>query len=99
VGVSVLCSLVLAPTTAEAEKARNRFLAQRGMDWSTLPDAMKQGISRALVLGDPDTVGEIVRRKVVEAGLDGLVVNLPANGHELEAIALAGQVLGKALAR
>jgi F420-dependent oxidoreductase-like protein len=97
VGVSVLCSLVLAPTTAEAEKARNRFLAQRGMDWSTLPDAMKQGISRALVLGDPDTVSEIVRRKVVEAGLDGLVVNLPANGHELEAIGLAGQVLDKAL--
>jgi hypothetical protein len=30
--------------------------------------------------------------------MDGLVVNLPANGHELEAIALAGQVLDKALA-
>lgn len=97
VGVSVLFSLVVAPTTAEAEAARNALLARRGLDWNTLPDGMKQGISRALVLGDPDTVGEFVRRKVVEPGLDGLVVNLPANGHELDAIALAGQVLDKAL--
>jgi F420-dependent oxidoreductase-like protein len=98
VGVSVLFSLVLGQTTAAAESARNALLARRGLDWNTLPDAMKQGIRRALVLGDPDTVGEVVRRKVVEAGLDGLVVNLPADGHELEAVARAGEVLGKALA-
>jgi F420-dependent oxidoreductase-like protein len=98
VGVSVLFSLVVAQTTARAEAARDALLARRGLQWSTLPDAMRAGISRALVLGDPDTVGELVRRKVVEAGLDGLVVNLPADGHELESIALAGEVLGKALA-
>lgn len=97
VGVSVLFSLVVAPTTAEAEKARDALLARRGLTWSTLPDAMKEGISKALVMGDPDTVGEFVQRKVVEPGLDGLVVNLPADGHELEPIALAGEVLGKAL--
>ncbi|HKJ23818.1 MAG TPA: LLM class F420-dependent oxidoreductase [Myxococcota bacterium] len=97
VGVSVLFSLILAPTTAEAETARNALLGRRGLDWNTLPDAMKEGISRALVMGDPDTIGEFVQRKIVEPGLDGLVVNLPANGHELEAIALAGETLGKAL--
>jgi len=97
VGVSWLCSLVVAPTTAEAEAARDALLARRGLDWKTLPEAMREGISRALVLGDPDTVGEFVQRKVVEAGLDGLVVNLPADGHELEPIALAGEVLGKVL--
>jgi F420-dependent oxidoreductase-like protein len=97
VGVSVLFSLIVAPTTAEAEAARNSLLTRRGLDWNTLPDGMKQGITKALVLGDPDTIGEFVQRKIVEPGLDGLVVNLPANGHELEAIALAGQVLDKAL--
>jgi F420-dependent oxidoreductase-like protein len=97
-GVSVLFSLVLAQTTAEAEAARNALLARRGLDWNTLPEHMREGISRALVLGDPDTVGEFVQRKVVEVGLDGLVVNLPATGHDPGAIALAGQVLGKALA-
>jgi hypothetical protein len=48
-------------------------------------------------MGDPDTIGEFVERKIRDVGLDGLVVNLPANGHDLEAIALAGQVLDKAL--
>lgn len=98
IGVSVLVSLVIAPTTAEAETARNGLLARRGLDWNTLPDAMRAGISRALVLGDPDTVAEFVQRKVLDAGLDGLIVNLPANGHELETLALAGQTLGKVLA-
>ncbi|HVP31667.1 MAG TPA: LLM class F420-dependent oxidoreductase [Myxococcota bacterium] len=97
IGVSVLFSLVVGRTTAEAEAARDRLLAQRGMVWSTLPEAMRAAISKVLVVGDPDTVGELVRRKVAEPGLDGLVVNLPANGHELEAIALAGEVLAKAL--
>jgi alkanesulfonate monooxygenase SsuD/methylene tetrahydromethanopterin reductase-like flavin-dependent oxidoreductase (luciferase family) len=97
IGVSVLFSLVVAPTTAQAEAARNALLARRGMDWNALPDALREQISRVLVLGDPDTIGEIVQRKVVEVGLDGLVVNLPANGHELDSIALAGQVLDKAL--
>jgi len=99
VGVSVLFSLILAPTTAEAETARNALLARRGLDWNTLPDAMREGIARALVLGDPDTIGEFVQRKIVDVGLDGLVVNLPANGHDLEAVALAGETLGKAMAR
>jgi len=97
VGVSVLFSLIVAESTAEAEKRRNALLARRGLDWNTLPDGMKEGIRRALVMGDPDTIGEFVQRKVVEAGLDGLAVNLPADGHELDSIALAGEVLGKAL--
>jgi F420-dependent oxidoreductase-like protein len=99
IGVTVLFSLVIAPTTAQAEAARNALLARRGLDWNQLPAPMREQIAKVLVLGDPDTVGEIVQRKIVEAGLDGHVVNLPANGHELEAIALAGQVLDKALSK
>ena len=95
--VTVLFSLIVGQTTKEAEAARNALLARRGLDWNTLPDAMKENLSRIVVTGDRDTVGEIVQRKIVGAGLDGLVVNLPANGHEPGAIALAGEVLDKAL--
>jgi F420-dependent oxidoreductase-like protein len=97
IGVSVLFSLVVAPTSAEAEAARNAFLARRGLDWSTLPDAVRRNVERALVLGDPDTVADFVQRKVLDAGLDGLVVNLPADGHDLERVALAGETLRKVL--
>ena len=46
---------------------------------------------------DPDTVGEFVQTKVRGAGLDGICANLPANGHDLERITLAGETLRKAL--
>jgi len=97
IGVSVLFSLIVGATTAKAEAARNALLARRGLDWNTLSAPMKENIGRILVIGDPDTVGERLQRKVVEAGLDGAVVNLPADGHELESIALAGEVLRKAI--
>jgi hypothetical protein len=32
---------------------------------------------------------------LLELGLDGIVINLPANGHDPEIVALAGQVLSK----
>ena len=31
------------------------------------------------------------------AGLDGVTINLPANGHDLETLALVGQTLGKVI--
>jgi len=97
IGVSALFSLVVGQTTAKAEEARNALLARRGLDWNTLPAPMREQIGKILVIGDPAVVGEVVQRKVVEAGLDGVVVNLPADGHQLETIALAGEVLRKAL--
>ena len=53
IGVSWLGSVILAPTHARAETARNEFLAARGMDWNTLPDNVRElvnEIQRALVL-------------------------------------------------
>ena len=97
IGVSWLASLMLGETTAEAERQRDAFLRARGMEWSTLPDPVRQNVSRMLLLGDPDTVGEFVQTRVLGAGLDGIVVNLPANGHDPEAVRLAGRTLSAAL--
>ncbi|MCA9511918.1 MAG: LLM class F420-dependent oxidoreductase [Myxococcales bacterium] len=97
IGVSWLGTLVVGETTAAAESARNAFLAERGMDWATLPAAAQDAISQRLVLGDPDTVGEFVQTKIRGQGLDGIVVNLPANGHRPEAVELAARVLAAAL--
>jgi len=97
IGISWLGTLVLGETTAAAESARNAFLAARGMNWATLPDAIRDAISQRLLLGDPSTVGEFVRKKIRGQGLDGIVVNLPANGHHPEAVELAARVLSAAL--
>lgn len=93
--VSWLGSVILAPTREEAETARDAFLRQRGMDYATLPEAVRERVDAALVLGDPDAVSERLAREVLERGVDGLVVNLPATGHEPDAVRLAGETLGK----
>ena len=98
IGVSWLGSVILAPTHAQAESARNAFLAARGMDWNTLPDNVREMVERALVIGDPDQLGEFVQTRLVGRGLDGVVINLPADGHEPEAVELAGKTLARALA-
>ena len=76
-GVSWLTSLVLAPTREQAEAERNALLARRGMDWNTLPEHVQENLSRALLLGDPDSVCEFLQTRVLDVGVDGLVVNLP----------------------
>jgi len=74
-----------------APPARSRASSTR------FPDPVRQNVSRMLLLGDPDTVGEFVQTRVLRAGLDGIVVNLPANGHDPEAVRLAGRTLSAAL--
>ncbi|MDJ0788243.1 MAG: LLM class F420-dependent oxidoreductase [Myxococcota bacterium] len=94
--VSWLGSLILAKSHAEAEAARDAFFARRGLDFRGLPEGVKANVERLIVMGDPDTVCARIH-ELIATGLDGIVVNLPANGHEPEAIRLAGQVLGAAL--
>jgi len=92
-----LGSVVLAGSVSEAEEIRNEFLAQRGIDWNALPDAMRANIEASLVVGDPDLLATFVRDRILAAGLDGVIVNLPANGHDLDAVRLAGETLRKVI--
>ncbi|MGA0814072.1 MAG: hypothetical protein ACO3RE_10435, partial [Ilumatobacteraceae bacterium] len=44
-----------------------------------------------LVFGDPDTVGERLQA-CMDAGVDGLTMNLPVNGHNTERVGLLGEI-------
>ncbi len=79
IGVSWLGSMILAPTPEEAERARDGFLHRRGIDFAKLPENMQRTIDQALLLGDADTVGEFLQDRVLGVGLDGVIVNLPAD--------------------
>jgi F420-dependent oxidoreductase-like protein len=91
-----LGSLVVAPTMEQAEERRNAFLLRRGLDWETLDDRVRAMVSARMVVGDPDTVGERLRA-LLDVGLDGFAFNLPADGHDPEAVAFAGGVATQAL--
>ena len=81
----------VAPTTAQAESDLRATATAKG--WNDEVMEMAKGM---LVYGDPDTVGEQLAATMA-TGIDGLTINLPANGHIPERIELLGQVAGKVL--
>jgi F420-dependent oxidoreductase-like protein len=80
-----LCSIVVGDTMETAQTMRNTFLSARGLDWDTLDDATRAIVGARLVVGDADAVGERIRG-VIDLGIDGITFNMPANGHDLEAV-------------
>ena len=82
-----LCSIALGETMEEAVRLRNGFLSARGLDWDTLDDATRAMVGARMIVGDADAVGERVR-ELIGLGIDGIAFNMPANGHDTEAVGL-----------
>ncbi|MEM7341173.1 MAG: LLM class F420-dependent oxidoreductase [Actinomycetota bacterium] len=90
--VTSLQMVLVAPTMEEAEADLRAVGAVKG--WNDEIIEMAKGL---LVYGDPDTVGERLKA-VMDSGIDGLTVNLPANGHTIDRIGLLGEIGLKATA-
>jgi F420-dependent oxidoreductase-like protein len=83
-----LRTLVIGSTQKEAEQKIRRLAEARGADHQTF-------LSWALVAGPARLTEEV--EALLAAGLDGLMFNLP-DAHDLEPVALAGEVLTQAMA-
>jgi len=89
--VTKLAMVCLAPTMEEAEADLRAMAGLKG--WGEEVVEMVKGI---VIYGDADTVGEQLRA-VMETGIDGLTINLPANGHVPGRIELLGEVADAAI--
>ncbi|MDJ0865542.1 MAG: LLM class F420-dependent oxidoreductase [Myxococcota bacterium] len=89
--VTKLLMVAVAPTQEELDADFAAVAEAKGWD-----DATVAGAKKALITGDPDTVGEIIQDAVAK-GLDGIAVDLPVNGHDTERIALLGEIANKIL--
>jgi F420-dependent oxidoreductase-like protein len=97
IGVTCLGFLVVAPTYEQAADRLAAMLRARGVADPTALVADRAALDAAVprvLWGDPDEVGEQAAA-VLDLGLDGLVVNMIADGHDLDAVALAGDTLGR----
>jgi len=56
-------------------------------------DEVLEMLKTFFIYGDLDTVGEAFEESMA-AGLDGLTINLPVNGHKLERIGMVGELAG-----
>jgi alkanesulfonate monooxygenase SsuD/methylene tetrahydromethanopterin reductase-like flavin-dependent oxidoreductase (luciferase family) len=79
-----LATLVIGRTHEEAEKKLAPIRERAG-----------ERLPMMAIAGDRDAVGEQVAA-FIDAGLDGLIVNIP-DVHDLETVALAGEVLTAAI--
>lgn len=89
--VTKLQMIAVAPTQEELDADFAAIAEIKG--WTDAHIAAAKG---ALITGDPDTVGEILQNAVA-AGLDGITVDLPVNGHNPERIELLGEIANKIL--
>ena len=91
--VTKLMMVLVAPTMEDAERDLAAMAGAKG--WNDDIVAMAKQI---IVFGDPDTVGEQLQA-CMDTGIDGMTINLPANGHLLDRIGLLGEIGLKVTAR
>ncbi len=93
---TALMILCVGRTAEAAGATRDGFLHQRGMpSWADLDEGIRAMFEDRMICGDADHVGERMQT-LAGIGLDGVTVNMPADGHDVEQVAFAGEVLGKA---
>ncbi|MFC9897081.1 LLM class F420-dependent oxidoreductase [Nocardia sp. NPDC127579] len=67
---------------------------QAAQDSSGLPvQSLRDGQADRQFVGTPDDVAEQIQRRVLDHGIDGVIVNMVANGHEPGILDLAGKAL------
>lgn len=82
----------VAPTIEQAESELFDYLGRRGVDVSSLDDETRAKVLNRFHYGDPDTVAGKFSDDLT-LGVDGFTVNMPANGHIPERVALLGATL------
>jgi F420-dependent oxidoreductase-like protein len=84
----------------DGDKARDQqraYFRHLGVDLDALPDDERAAATARQFVGDPDEVAADLQARVLDPGVDGLIVNLVTNGHEPGAVDLAGRTLRKLL--
>lgn len=90
-------TVCIAPTMEQAQEDLNGYLRLRGFDVSALDDATKAALQTRFIFGDPDTVAEQLAENLA-LGVDGFTINMPANGHVPERVALLGATIAPLVA-
>jgi F420-dependent oxidoreductase-like protein len=97
IGTSVLSFLITGESDDAAFATRNELIRGMGMEWDDLDEDTRTMLGNRMLVGGPDTIGELVEEKIIGQGLDAVTVNIPSGGHLPEVVALAGEVLSKAM--
>jgi F420-dependent oxidoreductase-like protein len=92
---SYLASVMIDEDGDRAREQQRTFLRGMGVDLDSLSPEDRAAATARQFVGDPDDVAADLQTRVLEPGVDGLIVNLVVNGHEPGAVDLAGRTLRK----
>jgi F420-dependent oxidoreductase-like protein len=90
---SFLATVLIDEDGDRARQLATSHLRSRGVDLDALDPERRAAMEARLFVGTPDDVAADLQTRVLDAGIDGLIVNLIANGHEPGAVTLAGHTL------
>ncbi len=90
---SFLASVILDEDGDKARKLQSDYLLSNGVDLSNLSDTDKAAATDRQFCGTPDDVAEQIQARVLDQGIDGIIINLITNGHEPGIVELAGKTL------
>lgn len=92
---SFLCSVMIDEDGGKARELQRVALRRIGIDLDALSADERATITARHFVGDPDEVAADLQARVLDAGIDGLIVNAPVNGHEPGVVELIGRTLKK----
>ncbi len=90
---SFLATVVIDEDGDKARTMQSDYLLSTGVDLSNLSDGDKEKATGRLFCGTPDDVADQVKTRVLDKGIDGVIINLITNGHEPGIVELAGRTL------
>ncbi|MFE3189343.1 LLM class F420-dependent oxidoreductase [Nocardia sp. NPDC059240] len=92
---SFLAFVIVDEDGDRARKTQADMLARIGIsDLSAIPtEELRKTPADRQFVGTPDEVAEQIQSRVLDQGIDGIIVNMVTNGHEEGAVELAGGAL------
>ncbi|MFC9517321.1 LLM class F420-dependent oxidoreductase [Nocardiaceae bacterium NPDC056970] len=91
---SYLAFVILDEDGDKARELQRQFLLSRGVDLSALSVAERAAATDRQFVGSPGEVADQIKAAVLDVGVDGVILNLVANGHQPGIVELAGRTLG-----
>jgi len=92
---SFLAFVMIDEDGDKARAQQKEFLRGTGVDLDALSDDERAAVTARQFVGTPDDVSADLAARVLDPGVDGLIVNIVANGHEPGVVDLAGRTLRK----
>jgi F420-dependent oxidoreductase-like protein len=80
-----------------ARRQQRDFMRGLGIDLDAMSDEDRAAATARQFVGDPDQVAADLQARVLDVGIDGLIINMVPNGHEPGKVDLAGRTLRKLL--